>query len=168
MALKVGLCRAKTSMRARPHFWETRHRKMMPTRRITTRKTRGDTALATMMLKQRAAAYPISRITETPAIAGCGWWGWEVSSEVSAEGPRGAESSSKWTPERAVLVCAGGRRDGISPPSGGAGGRINPYDANAGQRFEIALAPQTILDFVLGGPNYKPLRLLTAGVAGKS
>ena len=41
-----------------------------------------------------------------------------------------------------------------------------PYDANPGQRFQIALALQTIQEWVDGSADYKKLRLLTAGVAG--
>ena len=68
------------------------------------------------------------------------------------------------------------RKSGASPrgralrrifaASGGRGGSINPYDANAGQRLQIALGIQTIQDWVSRSPNYKPIRLLAACVTG--
>ena len=58
-----------------------------------------------------------------------------VSAAVSAAGAHGAEFSAKWIAERAAQVRATGRCDGCAPRSGGRGGSINPYDANAGQRL---------------------------------
>ena len=43
---------------------------------------------------------------------------------------------------------------------------FDPYDANDEQRFQIALVLKTIRDWVGGRAEYRPLRLLTAGVAG--
>ena len=44
--------------------------------------------------------------------------------------------------------------------------RYYPYEANEAHRSQIALALKTIRDWIGGGAEYKPLRLLTSGVAG--
>ena len=44
--------------------------------------------------------------------------------------------------------------------------RCGPYDANDEQRFQIALVLKTIRDRVGGCAEYRPIRILTAGVAG--
>ena len=54
----------------------------------------------------------------------------------------------------------------MPPRPGGADASINPYEANPGQRFRIAIPPRTIKEWANGSADYKQLRLLTAGVAG--
>ena len=89
-----------------------------------------------------------------------------VYAAVSADGFPGAESPSELSPARMEKVLAAGRCAGFSPRSGGRVGSINPYAANAGHRFQISLAIQTIQGGVSGRPNYKPIRLLAECVAG--
>ena len=78
----------------------------------------------------------------------------------------GAEASATWPQKRVAQFRSTGTCDDM--PEGGVSQatRYDPYDANEEQRFQIALVLQTIRDWVGGGADYKPLRLLTAGVAG--
>ena len=79
--------------------------------------------------------------------------------------PGDAESSTL-PPKRVAQFRPTGICDDL--PDGGVSQatRYEPYDANGEQRFQIALALKTIRDWVGGCSEYRPLRLLTAGVAG--
>ena len=59
-----------------------------------------------------------------------------------------------------------GNCEGIPESEVAQATRCDPYDANDEQRFQIALVLKTIRDWVGGCAEYRPLRLLTAGVAG--
>ena len=78
----------------------------------------------------------------------------------------GAVESATWLPRRVAQFRPTGICDDL--PDGGVAqaARYDPYDANAEQRFQIALALKTIRDWVSGSPDFKPMRLLTAGVSG--
>ena len=86
------------------------------------------------------------------------------------EGYPGDVESATWLPKRVAQFRPTGICDDL--PDGGVAQatRYDPYDANDEQRFQIALVLKTIRDWVGGCSGYRPLRLLTAGVArtGKS
>ena len=78
----------------------------------------------------------------------------------------GPDASATLLPTRVAHVRATGSCEGFLPRPGGAAAGINPYGANPGQRFQIALVLQTIRHWANGSAAYKQLRLLTEGVAG--
>ena len=70
----------------------------------------------------------------------------------------GAQSVGPYTLNRAFR--------GAPTLSGCRQSRINPYDANQGNRFQIAIGIRNTRDFVTGRADYMHLRRLTVGVDG--
>ena len=82
------------------------------------------------------------------------------------EGYPGISESATWPPKRVAQFRSTGSCDDLLDSGVAQATRYDPYDANDQQRFQIALVLKTIRDWVDGRSAYKPLRLLTAGVAG--
>ena len=160
MAPKFNVERAKAVSRARGRVWGAQQRPRSPTQRTMTRRTHSYTPL-----RDADAADVGPGISDFQDYGDSIDWP-SVSGEVEEAGFPGPYASATWLPTRVAQVRATGSCEGFLPRPGGAGAGINTYDANPGQRFQIALVLQIIHEWVNGSADHRQLRLLTAGVSG--
>ena len=126
---------AKAVARARPSVWE------VPTRADVAdpgRYEEGPRIYAPLRCEDAAEMGPC--IPDFEDYGRTRDWS-SFSDAVAAGGFPGADSSTTWLPARAVHARATGRCEGVAPRSVGTHAGINPYDANPGQRFQIACPP---------------------------
>ena len=160
MALKVNVERARASNRARRANWEDPSQAEV----VDPEDIEEDDPRIYARLDDGAGdiAAELSGFSD---YGDCHDWSSVPPRLIEAGFPKVAEASA-WLAKRVGQVKSTGQCDDLVEATSSGRAMVNPHDANSEQRFAIALVLQTLRNWVEGAADYRPLRLLTAGVAG--